>query len=78
MAISKRSEEDEVNGFIRPPTSNVFMLWTASLFFDGCVFAGHLGVAVPLMTCTIAFDCVETSGEQAVPSGTSLWKLVVV
>ena len=31
MAIFKRSEEDEVRGLIRPPTSNVFMLLTASV-----------------------------------------------
>ena len=37
VAIFKRSEEDAVNGLIRPPTSNVFMLLTASLSFDACV-----------------------------------------
>ena len=63
VAIFKRSAEDEVNGLTRPPTSNIFMLLTASLYFDACVFVGHLGVPVPSLTCTIALVvCREIAG----------------
>ena len=59
MTIFKRSEEDEVNGLIWPPTSNVFTLLTAFLSFDACVFVGRLGVYVPSLTCTIALICSD-------------------
>ena len=41
VAIFKRPEEDEVNGLIRPATSNIFMALTAPLSFAACVFVDH-------------------------------------